>query len=64
MFNSKKISIGKGLYEKLASGAEQSGYSSTEEYIKHLLEKEVAKLGDDQDQKLAEDQLRGLGYLE
>lgn len=73
MFSSKKsIKIEKQLYEQLAELAQRSGYSSTEELIKHVLEREIAasdqpgdQQGDQQrDQQRAEDQLRGLGYIE
>ena len=64
MFSTKKISISKALYDQLARAAQRSGYSSTEELVAHVLEREVAQQEDDHDQKRAEEQLRGLGYLE
>ena len=64
MFNTKKISVDKALYEKLVATAEKTGYSSVEELITHILEKEVRGQDDQQEQQLAEEQLRGLGYLE
>lgn len=64
MFKSKKISIDKALYEKLVDAAGRLGYSSVDELVAHVLEKEVAQQGDQQEQQLAEEQLRGLGYLE
>ena len=65
MFSAKrKIKIDKGLYEQLVEAAEQSGYSSTEELIHHVLEREVADLQEQQDSQQAEQQLRGLGYIE
>ena len=64
MFNTKRISIDKALYEKLVEAAAHAGYSSVDELITHVLEKEVARQDVDQEQQLAEEQLRGLGYLE
>ena len=65
MFGSgDKIKIDKDLYERLALAAEQGGYSSTEEMIRHVLEREVAGSQEQQDREQAEQQLRGLGYLE
>jgi hypothetical protein len=64
MFASKKIKIDKALYDHLAAAAKQAGYASTEELIVHVLEQAVASGGDDLDQKRAEEQLRGLGYIE
>lgn len=63
MFSSKRIKIDKSLYERLAEAAQSAGYASTEELIVHVLEREVADR-DDVDQKHAEEQLRGLGYIE
>ena len=60
----RKIKIDKGLYEQLAEAAEAGGYSSTEELIRHVLEREVAKVQEQQDSQQAEQQLRGLGYIE
>ena len=52
------------LYEQLAEVAERSGYSSVAELVKHVLEREVTGLDQDIDQQQAEEQLRGLGYIE
>jgi hypothetical protein len=64
MFSTKRIRIDKALYARLADAARRSGYSSTDELITHVLEREAARHDDDHDQELAEEQLRGLGYLE
>ncbi len=65
MFSGKrKIKIDKGLYEQLAEAAQRDGYSSTDELIHHVLEREVADLQEQQDSQQAEQQLRGLGYIE
>ena len=60
----KKISIDKHLYQRLADVAARSGYSSTHELIRHVLEQAVSDTQDDLDQDQAEQQLRGLGYIE
>lgn len=64
MFSSKKIKIDKRLYDQLAEAAQRAGYASTDELILHVLQREVADRDDDLDQKQAEEQLRGLGYIE
>jgi ferritin-like metal-binding protein YciE len=64
MFASKKIKIDKSLYDRLAAAAQRAGYASTEELITHVLEREAAGSDDDVDQQRAEEQLRGLGYIE
>ena len=59
-----KIKIDSNLFARVKKVTEIAGYSSTEEFITHLIEKELAKHEADQgDEKVAE-QLRGLGYIE
>jgi metal-responsive CopG/Arc/MetJ family transcriptional regulator len=62
--STRSIRIDKRLYEQLATVAQQKGYSTTEELIQHLLEKAVQSTDDRLDAQRAEQQLRGLGYLE
>lgn len=65
MFGSKKtIKIDKSLYERLQQAAASRGYSSTEELVTHLCEREVAESQENLEQKQVEQQLRGLGYIE
>lgn len=65
MFSStKKIKLDKDLYDRLTVAAQQAGYSSTDELVRHVLEREVAGGEGPSDQDQAEQQLRGLGYIE
>ena len=65
MFSRKhKITIDKELYQQLAEAAERAGYSSTEELVRHVLEREVSGLQEQLDDQQTEQQLRGLGYIE
>ncbi len=58
------VKLEKALYNKIKKCAEVAGYSSTDEFIVHVLEKEMAKLDDsDSDEELAA-KLQGLGYIE
>ena len=59
-----KIKIDAGLLERATRAAAAAGYSSVEEFVAHLVEKELARSeSDDAEQKVA-DRLRGLGYIE
>ena len=59
-----KIKIDSNLFERVKKATEAAGYSSIEEFITHIIEKELTKHeGDETDEKVA-DQLRGLGYIE
>ena len=64
MFSSKRIKIDKALYDRLAEAAQRAGYATTEELIIDALQRAAAFGEDDVDQQRAEEQLRGLGYLE
>ncbi len=59
-----KIKIDSKLLSRAKKVAEIAGYSSVEEFVVHVIEKELAKLESDEvDEKVA-DRLRGLGYIE
>jgi len=58
-----KIKIEKELYQKIVKIAEVAGYSSPEEYIIHMLEKEISKFeGADSEEEIKK-RLKGLGYI-
>ena len=40
------------------------GYSSLEEFVTHIIEKEIAKYESEESDKKVADRLRGLGYIE
>jgi hypothetical protein len=58
-----KIKIDSDLYEKLVECAAAAGYSGTEEFITHVLEKAVRDIGPTDDAEKVKEKLRGLGYL-
>lgn len=65
MFKSSSIKLGKDLMERVARCAEIAGYSSPQEFVEHVLEKEMARIEEEGESK--EDilkKLKGLGYLE
>ena len=64
MFSNVKIKIDKNVYERLTRVAEIAGYASTDEFIAHVLEREVANLEESKTDEEVEKQLRGLGYIE
>ncbi|MCX6339242.1 MAG: hypothetical protein NTX71_04905 [Candidatus Aureabacteria bacterium] len=58
-----KIKVDDDLYGKLEKCAATAGYSGTEEFITHVLEKAVAGIGAGDDAEKVKEKLRGLGYL-
>ena len=63
-FGKSKIAVDKQLYRRLGPAAERAGYASTEEFIVHILERELNQLEQAAAEQEAEKQLRGLGYIE
>ncbi len=58
-----KIKLDKDLMEKVKKYAKMAGYSSPEEFITHLLEKEIAKLEESDSEEEIKKKLKGLGYI-
>jgi len=59
-----KIRIDNGLYRRLKRVTEIAGYSSVDEFVLHIIEKELDKIEDPEEGKAIEERLRGLGYIE
>ena len=63
-----RIKIEDELFEKIKACAAKAGYASPEEFIQHILEKEVERLsGGDREREAEEEvkkRLQGLGYIE
>ena len=58
------IKLNKDLWERIQRCAEAGGYSSSQEFVEHALEKELARLEEAQDNEEIVKKLKGLGYLE
>ena len=61
-----KIKLDRNLYDRARQAAETGGYASLEEFVTHLIEKELEghnTESEDADQAV-QDRLRGLGYIE
>jgi hypothetical protein len=64
MFGDKKIKLDKNLIERAEAFAAKAGYASVEEFIAHLLEREIAKSdSDDESEEEVKERLKGLGYI-
>ena len=63
MLSKTTIRLNKSLCQRAAQGAEKAGYSSLEEFVEHVLEREVAKLAESSSREEVEKKLKGLGYL-
>jgi metal-responsive CopG/Arc/MetJ family transcriptional regulator len=58
------IKLKKDLLNKVKKVAAAGGYSSAEEFIEHVLEREIAKLEDAQSDEEIARKLKGLGYID
>jgi metal-responsive CopG/Arc/MetJ family transcriptional regulator len=58
-----KVKLDKDLLARAKKVAETAGYSSVEEFLTHLIEKELANVEDAQDEEALKERLRGLGYI-
>ena len=64
MLGGSKIKIDKELLEKVKKYATIAGYSSPEEFVQHVLEREIAKFeksGESEDE--IKKRMQGLGYI-
>ncbi len=58
-----KIKLDNDLMDKIKKLSELSGYASTNEFIVHCLEKEIAKLEESDSEEEIKKKLKGLGYI-
>ncbi len=58
-----KVRIDTDLLEKATRYAQVAGYSSVEEFINHVVEKELAQLEDADSEEEIKKRLKGLGYI-
>ena len=59
-----KIKIDSNLYDRVKKAAEKVGYSNVEEFITHIIEKELSKIEAADDDSNVTERLRGLGYID
>ena len=59
-----KIKIDDALYERVKKVAQLAGYAAPEEFIVHVIEKELSVLESASSDAEVTERLRGLGYIE
>jgi len=59
-----KIKLDSNLYERVKKVAELAGYPSPEEFIVHIIEKELSMLESAESDEEVTERLKGLGYIE
>ena len=58
------IKLNKELWTKVKKSSEAGGYSSPQEFIEHVLEKELSSLEESESDEEIARKLKGLGYIE
>jgi metal-responsive CopG/Arc/MetJ family transcriptional regulator len=58
-----KIKLDKDLLERIKVISKAAGYASHEEFIVHVLEKEISKFDEAKSDADITEKLRGLGYI-
>lgn len=63
MFGKKGIQIDPALMEKVKAAAAKAGYASPDEFVAHVLERELSKTDDASHDEDVKKKLEGLGYI-
>jgi predicted CopG family antitoxin len=63
MFGGNKIKLDPDIYERLKKVSELSGYASVDEFVLHVLERELAKFDDADSEEEIKKRLEGHGYM-
>jgi len=58
------VKLNKDLWDRVKKCASAAGYSSPEEFVEHVLERELAKLEDAGSDEEIVKKLQGLGYID
>jgi hypothetical protein len=64
MLSKTTLKLNKTICERARRAANTAGYSSLEEFVEHVLEKELASHEEPQSKEELARKLKGLGYLE
>lgn len=64
MFGGNKVKLNKEILERCKQCADAAGYSSVDEFVEHILEKELKSIeGAGTSDEAITESLRGLGYI-
>jgi hypothetical protein len=63
MGSTSKVALDKDLVVRLTKVADIAGYATVEEFITHILEKELVHFEDSKNDEDIRQKLRGLGYI-
>ena len=58
-----RIKLDRDLYDRARACAEAAGYATVDEFVRHVLEKEIDRAQDAADADVVRQRLKGLGYI-
>jgi metal-responsive CopG/Arc/MetJ family transcriptional regulator len=58
------VKLSEDLWDRVKKVSEAAGYSSPQEFIQHVLERETRKLESAESKEALLEKMKGLGYLE
>jgi hypothetical protein len=58
------LKLNKALCDRAREHAKKAGYSSVEEFVEHVIERELAKADESVSRAEVEKKMKGLGYIE
>lgn len=61
--NTVKVKIDRDLFDRLRKIADVAGYATTEEFVTHVLEKEMLHFENAASDEDIRNKLKGLGYI-
>lgn len=64
MFSSNTIKLSPELWERIKRVSSAAGYSSPQEFVEHVLDRELKKVEDTESDAEIVKKLQGLGYLD
>ena len=63
MFGATKVRLDQDLITRLKKVSDTAGYATVEEFITHILEKELSHFEGSESDEDIKNKLRGLGYI-
>ena len=63
MFGKKGIQLDPALMERVRAAAAKAGYASVDEFVAHVIEKELSRTDDSTHDDDVKKKLEGLGYI-
>jgi predicted DNA-binding protein len=64
MFGNTNIKLSQELWDRIKRVSEAGGYSSPQEFVEHVLDRELKKLEDAESDADIVKKLQGLGYID